>query len=109
VERRSTRTFERSVSKPKRWLRSPNTGERRITPLKPTPAYQARKAALTDTWVRQSLDLVEEGIVVDPDHRVRRQQIGDLVLDMTEPGILVMYSIVDDEAILVTFRILFES
>ncbi|MBA2719957.1 MAG: hypothetical protein H0U52_12065 [Chloroflexi bacterium] len=47
-------------------------------------------------------------MVVDPDHRVGREQIGDLVLDMTEPGMLVMYSIVDDEAILVTFRVLFE-
>jgi len=98
----------RSVSKPKRWQRSPNTGERRITPLKPTPAYRARKAALTDTRVRLSLDLVEEGIVVDPDHRDGREQIGDLVLDMTEPGIVVAYSMLDDEAILVTFRVLFE-
>lgn len=98
----------RSASKPRRWQRSPNTGERRITPLRPTPAYQARKAALTDARVRLSLDLVEEGIVVDPDHRDGREQIGDLVLDMTEPGILVMYTIVDGEAVLVTFRVLFE-
>jgi hypothetical protein len=46
--------------------------------------------------------------VVDPDHRDGREQIGDLVLDMTEPGVLVVYSVVDDEAILVTFRVLFE-
>lgn len=64
---------------------------------------------MIDAQVRLSLDLVEEGIVVDPDHRDGREQIGDLVLDMTEPGMLVMYSIVDDEAILVTFRVLFES
>ncbi len=63
---------------------------------------------MIDARVRLSLDLVEEGMVVDPDHRVGREQIGDLVLDMTEPGMLVMYSIVDDEAILVTFRVLFE-
>ena len=58
--------------------------------------------------MRLSLDLVEEGIVVDPDHRDGREQIGDLVLDMTEPGIVVAYSMFNDEAILVTFRVLFE-
>jgi len=47
--------------------------------------------------------------MVDPDHREGREQIGELVLDMTEPGIVVVYSVIDGEAVLVTFRDLFDS
>jgi hypothetical protein len=71
--------------------------------------YLARKAALTDALVRLSVDLVEEGIVVDPDHRKGREQIGDLVYDITEPGVMVVFSVVDGEAVLLTFRDLFDS
>jgi hypothetical protein len=98
-----------SASKQKQWPRSRRIGGRSITPLKPTPAYQARKAALTDDQARLSLDLVEERIAVDPDHRSGREQVGDLIYDMTEPGIMVVYSVIEGEAVLVTFRDLFNS
>lgn len=87
----------------------PSTGGKSITPLKPTLAYQARKASLTDDQVRLSLDLIEEGIAADADHRKGREEIDDLVYDMTEHGIMVVYSMIDGEAILVTFRDLFDS
>jgi hypothetical protein len=63
---------------------------------------------VTDAQVRLSLDLVEEGIAVDPLHRVGRQGIGELIYDRTEPGIVVVFSIVNDAAVLVMFRDLFE-
>ena len=47
--------------------------------------------------------------MVDPDHRKGREQIDDLVLDMTEAGIMVVYSVIDGEAVLVTFRDLFDA
>jgi hypothetical protein len=100
---------EPSASRPKRGTLSPSTWGRGITPLRPTPAYLARKAALTDDLVRLSVDLVEEGIVVDPNHRNGREQIGDLVYDITEPGVVVVFSVVDGEAVLLTFRDLFDS
>jgi hypothetical protein len=59
--------------------------------------------------VRLSLDLVEEGITVDPYHRHGRAEIGDIVYDRTEPGIMVAYSVIDGEAVLLTFRDLFDS
>jgi hypothetical protein len=52
---------------------------------------------------------VEEGIAVDPFHRDGRQEIGDLIYDRTEHGILVVFSMIDGEAILVTLRVLFDS
>ena len=54
--------------------------------------------------MRLSLDLVEEGIAVDPFHRVDRQAIGELIYDRTEPGMVVVYSMVDGQAVLVMFR-----
>ena len=75
-----------------------------ITPRKPTPTYQARKDALTDAQVRLSLDLVEELIAVDPFHRAGRQAIGELIYDRTEPAILVVFTMIGDEAMLVAFR-----
>lgn len=75
--------FGPSASRPKRRQRWPSIGGTSITPLTPTPAYQARKAALTDDQVRLSLELVEEGIAVDPFHRVGRQEIGELIYDRT--------------------------
>jgi hypothetical protein len=101
--------YEPSASKPKRRQRLPSTGGSNVTPLKPTPAYRTRKAALTDDQVRLSLELVEEGIAVDPFHRDGRQEIGDLVYDRTERGIVVVFSMVDGEAVLVMFRDLFDS
>jgi hypothetical protein len=64
---------------------------------------------LTDKLARLSLDLVEEGIAVDSDHRNGREQIGELVYDMTEPGMMVVYSVIDGEAVLMTFRDFFKS
>jgi len=101
--------FVRSASKPKRRHRSPSTGGTDITPLRPTPAYRARKATLIGDQVRLSLELVEEGIAVDLFHRDGRQEIGELIYDRTEAGIVVVYSIVDGEAALVMFRDLFDS
>lgn len=89
-----------------RWLR---TVETTITPTKPTPEYSARKAALTDGQVRLSVDLVEEGIAVDPFHRAGRVAVGGIVYDRTEPGIMVAYSMIEGKAVLLTFRDLFDS
>lgn len=57
--------------------------------------------------MRLSLDLVEEGIAVDPYHRVGREEIGGIIYDMTEHGIMVAYSVSDDEIVLLAFRDLF--
>jgi hypothetical protein len=88
----------------RRRRRSPRTGETTITPKKPTPEYAARKAALASEQVRLSLDLVEEGIVVDPYHRNRRLEVDGIVYDRTEEGIMVAYAVADGEALLLTFR-----
>lgn len=47
---------------------------------------------------------MEEGIAVDPFHRVDRQAIGELIYDRTEQGMVVVYSMVDGQAVLVMFR-----
>ena len=47
--------------------------------------------------------------MVDPYHRDGRVEIGDVVYDRTEQGIMVAYSVIDDEAVLLTFRDLFNS
>jgi len=41
--------------------------------------------------------------------RAGRAQIGDIVYDMSEPGIMVAYSMVEGEAVLLSFRDLFGS
>ncbi len=59
--------------------------------------------------MRLSLDLVEEGITVDPFHRQGRVEIGEIVYDRTERGIMVAYSMVNGIAVLLTFCDLFDS
>ena len=70
---------------------------------RPAPAYAARKAALADEQVRLSLDLVEEAIAVDPYHRFRRGKINSIVYDITDPGVMVAYAMVDDEVLYLAF------
>ena len=65
--------------------------------------------ALKDAQVRLSLDLVEEGIAVDPYHRDRRVEIGSIIYDRTERGLMVAYSMIDGEAVLLTFLDFFNS
>ena len=63
----------------------------------------ARKAALTDPRVLLSLDLVEEAIAVDPFHRHRRYEVGAVVYDVTEPGLMVSFTVMDDEVVYLSF------
>ena len=70
---------------------------------RPNQAYAARKAALTDPRVRLSLDLVEEAIAVDPFHRHRRYEVGEVIYDVTEPGLMVSYTIIDEEVVYLSF------
>ena len=96
------------VSRRRRKPCSRSTGEGDIKP-KSSPAYTVRKAALTDEQARLSLELAEEAIAVDPDHRDRRIEIDDVIYDRSEPGIMVAYSVVDGEVVFLTFRDLFDS
>jgi hypothetical protein len=50
-----------------------------------------------------SLDLVEEGLVAEPDNWLHRKQIGDVIWDTSEPGLAVAASIVDGEIVMLTF------
>jgi len=69
------------------------------------PAYQRRKAAIANDEVRRSLELAEEAISVDPNHRVGRLDLGDAIVDLNEPGMMVAFRVEPDETILfVTFR-----
>ena len=42
-------------------------------------------------------------IAVDRHHRFRRRQIGDVVYDFTEEGILISFAVVDDEVVYLKF------
>jgi hypothetical protein len=65
-----------------------------------TQAYLRRKQALVNDEVRRSLELAEEAIAVDPDHRLRRLERRDgNVTDLNEPGLLVSFRILDDQSI----------
>jgi hypothetical protein len=82
-------------------------GERAIQP-KASPAYASRKAALENEAVLLSLDLVEEGIAVDPVHRSRRPEIDGIVFDRTEPGLMVAWTMDGDEPLLLSFADLWD-
>ncbi len=45
-------------------------------------AYQRRKAALSSDEVRKSLELAEEAIAVDPNHRLNRLDLSDAIVDL---------------------------
>lgn len=47
--------------------------------------------------------------MVDPYHRDGRVEIANIVYDRTEHGIMVAYSVVEGEAVLLAFRDLFDS
>lgn len=65
-----------------------------------TQRYLRRKQALVNDEVRRSLELAEEAIAVDPDHRLRRLERRDgTVTDRNEPGLLVSFRMVDDQTI----------
>jgi hypothetical protein len=63
---------------------------------------------LTDAQTRLSLDLIEEGIAVDPFHRVNRKQVGNVIWDKSEPGLAVAFAVGDETILLLTFLRLFE-
>ena len=63
-------------------------------------AYQRRKAALSSDEVRKSLELAEEAIAVDPSHRLNRLDLGDAIVDVNEPGMMVAFRIEPDGTIL---------
>ncbi len=81
---------------------SPRIGECDIN-AKPTPEYAARKEALTDEQARFSLELAEEAIAVDPDHRNHRRDVDGIVYDYGEPGIMVSFVIEDGEILYLKF------
>ena len=69
------------------------------------PAYTVRKASLTNDTLRQSLELAEEAISVDPLHRHKRLELDGLVFDANEEGLIVIYRVEPDGTIVfVTFR-----
>lgn len=65
--------------------------------LKPTGAYRASKEALSAD-LRREVDLVEEGIAVDPYSPLHRfERFDGTTVDTTGYGVLVAFEIVDDE------------
>ncbi len=94
--------------RPRLRLPSRNIGEGDIK-ARQSPAYQARKAALTNEQVRLSVELAEESIAGGPDNRDKRREINGVVYDRSEPGVMVTYSIVDGEVVYLTFRDLYNS
>jgi hypothetical protein len=69
------------------------------------PAYRLRKASLANDEIRRSLELAEESISVDPFHREQRLELGGVVFDANETGLIVTYRVEPDGTILfVTFR-----
>ena len=56
-----------------------------------------------------SLELAEEAIAVDPHHRHHRREVGGIIYDTSEPGLMVAFTIVDGEIVYLTFRDLFDS
>jgi hypothetical protein len=70
---------------------------------RPSPAYARRKAALTDRHLLLSLDLVEEAIAVDPFHRLHRREVGGVVYNITEPGVVVAFEVDGDKVVFRAF------
>jgi hypothetical protein len=87
--------------------RSSNSWERAIN-LRRSAQYEDRKAGLRDPDLLLRLELIEEGIASDPLHRYRRQQIGEVICDKSEPGLAVAFAVAAGEAVLLTFVALFE-
>ncbi len=58
---------------------------------------------------RLSLDLAEEAIAADPDLRVFREDLGDVIIDITDRNLLIAFRRIDRyHGELVTFRFLDE-
>jgi hypothetical protein len=74
---------------------------------KPSPAYAAQKAALGGR-ARQSLDLAEEAVAVDPHHRVRRLEVDGVTFDLNEPGIILGFVIEGQTVVYLSYLVLFE-
>lgn len=55
-----------------------------------------------------SLDLAEEAIIVDPVHRVLREEIDGVVYDKNEPGVMVSFTMLDGEVYFLSFADLWE-
>jgi hypothetical protein len=64
---------------------------------------------LTDAQTRLSLELIEEGIAVDPAHRVNREQVGKVIWDKSEPGLAVAFTVEGESILLLTFVLIFEA
>lgn len=58
--------------------------------------------------MRQSLDLVEDGITIDHEHRWRRLEIDGIVYDRTEHGLVVTYALIEGVPLLLTFTDLWD-
>lgn len=57
------------------------------------PTYRLRKSTLANDQIRRSLDLAEESISVDPQHRDQRLDLDGVVFDMNEAGLMVAFRI----------------
>jgi hypothetical protein len=70
-----------------------------------TPTYRRHKQAISTDRARRALELAEEAIIVDPHHRWRRASRPDgIVVDLTEPGLLVKFRIEGDLLLFVDFE-----
>ena len=83
--------------------RLPSTGEGHPIEPKPSPAYEAKKAALEDEQVRLSLDLAEEAVVSEPDNWTHRKRVGEVIWDTSEPGIALAFAEDDGQIVWLTF------
>lgn len=65
--------------------------------LRPTPEYEAAKAALTTENAKATLRVVEDYIEEDPRHEVKRhRRASGVIVDMSAEGLLVSYRISGD-------------
>ncbi len=70
---------------------------------KPSPAFEAKKAALGDNQVRLSVDLAQEAVVAEPDNWTNRKRVGEVIWDTSEPGIALAFAVDDGVIVWLTF------
>ena len=95
-------TSAQSARRPRQKLRSSHSGERHIK-AKQSPIYAARKAALDDEQVLLSLEVAEAAIVAEPDNWSHREQVGEVIWDLSEDGLALAYIVEDGEITYLTF------
>lgn len=53
------------------------------------------------------LALAEESVLVDPFGRYLRNEVGEVVYDISEPGVMVAYTVEGDQVIFLAFTDLY--